>query len=236
MTSKKQDQNADKYYSEYYEYMMKDGLTGKVFSQANRMIEEQFTDKFQFNKILELGSSGYWHLQFINCPFNEYHVTDIKQIEEPKKGTLPRNVITRILDATDLSQEKSNEYDRVIATCLVLHLDNLQETLTSWRRVTRNNGYISIYVHCEPGFLLRLTRTLIQIPKARKLKNYSHYDLVYAEHKLNFLHVKHSIKKVFHNDDIKQKYYPFRFGSWNFNYWKIYTIKINKKTVKDKDD
>ena len=81
MTSKKQVQSADKYYSEYYEYMMKDGLTGKVFSHANRMIEEQFTQKFHFNKILELGSSGYWHLQFINCNFNEYHVTDIKQIK-----------------------------------------------------------------------------------------------------------------------------------------------------------
>lgn len=148
--------------------MMKDGLTGKIFSQANKMIEQNFTHKLHFNKILELGSSGYWHLKFVNCTFNEYHVTDLKKIKEPKKGNLSSNVVTRILDATDLSLEKSNEYDRVIATCLVLHLDNLQEILTSWRRVTRNNGYISIYVHCEPGFLLRLTRTLIQIPKARK--------------------------------------------------------------------
>ena len=215
---------------------MKAGITGKVFNQANKMIEKNFTVKNHFGKILELGSSGYWHLQFVNCTFGEYHVTDLKKIENPKKGNLHPNVVTRILDATDLSLEKSNEYDRVIAKCLVLHLDNLQETLTSWRRVTRDEGFISIYVHCEPGFLLRLTRTIIQIPKAKKLRAYNHYDLVYDEHKLNFLHVKHSIKRVFQNDEIKEKYFPFKYGSWNFNYWKIYTIQISKKTNEDKDE
>ena len=216
------------YYSQNYKFMMKSGLTGRLFNHANRMIERQFTNSDHFNKILELGASNYWHLQFVKCNYSEYHVTDLQKIDEPEMAFFEENIKNRILDATQLSKEKTDEYDRIIATCLVLHLDNLEDALIQWRRITRNGGYISIYVHCEPGVLLRLTRTLIQLPKSRKIKNYNHYDLVYLEHKLHYLNVKHTINKVFAHDEIHQKFFPFGFASWNFNYWKIYTIQINK--------
>jgi len=62
-----------------------------------------------------------------------------------------------------------NSFGRVIATCLLLHLQEPELALLEWRRVTENNGLITILIPTEPGLLLRLSRALLTSPKARRL-------------------------------------------------------------------
>jgi hypothetical protein len=222
------DINARKYYEDDFEKVMRSGLTGKIFSVSNRMIEKSFKSSEHFSKILELGATGHYHTPFVTCSFDEYHVTDLNPINPSKTLTKVDGILTRQLDATNLRDEQSDSYDRLIATCLVLHLGNLEQVLTEWRRVTKTAGFVSIYVHCEPGLLLRFLRTIVQVRKSRKNGGANFYTFVYSEHASHYLHVKHVIRRVFENDNVKHEFFPFKFLTWNFNFWKIYTIKINK--------
>lgn len=222
--------DAKNYYEFGHEKMMFTGLTGKLFSFSNRMIEKKFKPNQHFQSILELGATGIYHLPHVRCSYDEYHLTDINPILQTSTVLNNPQVITRLLDATNVSQENSNSYERIIATCLVLHLGNLESVFSEWRRLVKPNGFISIYVHCEPGLLLRFLRSVIQVPKSRRQKEKigSYLDLVYSEHVSHYLHVKHVIRKAFKNDKVDQRFFPFSFLSWNFNFWKIYTIQIIK--------
>lgn len=216
------------YYESFYRSLMHKGLVGKFFAISNRMIEKPFKETDYYPTILELGATSENHLNYVNCTYNEYHLTDLNEVKllnfkEDKK------VIVRQLNASDFTDEPSNFYDRIIVTCLILHLDEIEHALNEWKRATKQNGYISIYVHCEPGILLRFMRSITTVPKSFFKSRNNHLDLVYLEHKTHFLHVKHTIKKVFANDEVHQAYFPFRFMSWNFNFWKIYTIKVLNK-------
>ena len=222
--------NAQNYYEFDYEKMMQTGLTGKIFPFSNRMIEKKFKPDQHFQSILELGATGVYHLPHVKCSYDEYHLTDINPIQKTNAALNNPQVIIRLLDATNVSKENSNSYDRIIATCLVLHLAHLESVLSEWRRLVKPNGFISIYVHSEPGLLLRFLRSIIQVPKSRRQKDRDgdFLDLIYSEHVSHYLHVKHVIKKVFKNDEVEQRFFPFPFLSWNFNFWKIYTIQIFK--------
>jgi SAM-dependent methyltransferase len=216
------------YYESFYRSLMHKGITGKIFSISNKMIEKPFKETDCYPIILELGATTDNHLTFVKCTYKEYHLTDLNQVKllDSEAG---KKVIVRKLDASNFTDEPSNFYDRIIATCLILHLDNIEKVLNEWKRATKQNGYISIYVHCEPGILLRFMRSVITVPKSFIKSRNNHFDLVYLEHKTHFLHVKHTIEKVFTNDEVHQVYFPFRFLTWNFNFWKIYTIKVLNK-------
>ena len=222
------DINARKYYEDDLEKVMRSGLTGKIFSVSDRMIEKSFKSTEHFSKILELGATGHYHTPYVKCSFDEYHLTDLNPINPSKNPINDDRIFARQLDATNLQDEQRDSYDRIIATCLVLHLGNLEHVLTEWRRVTKTGGFISIYVHCEPGLLLRFLRTIVQVRKRRKSGGASFYEFVYSEHASHYLHVKHVIRRVFENDHVKHEFFPFKLLTWNFNFWKIYTIKINK--------
>lgn len=222
------DTSTKKYYEDDFEKVMRSGLTGKIFSVSNRMIEQSFKSNEHFPKILELGATGHYHTPFVKCSFDEYHLTDLNPINPSKSPVNDDRILTRQLDASNLRDEQSDSYDRLIATCLVLHLGNLEQVLREWRRVTKTGGFVSIYVHCEPGLLLRFLRTIVQVRKRRKNGGSNFYAFVYSEHASHYLHVKHVIRRVFENDHVKHEFFPFKFLTWNFNFWKIYTIKIEK--------
>ena len=91
----------------------------------------------------------------------------------------------------------------------------------------KNNGYISIYVHSEPGMLLRFARQVSTSIRGRRM-NVDHLNFVYTEHKLHFLAVKYLIKNLFENDKVKYRAFPIPFFSWNFSLWKVVQIRIIK--------
>jgi ubiquinone/menaquinone biosynthesis C-methylase UbiE len=63
------------------------------------------------------------------------------------------------------------KFDRIIATCLVVHLKNIEKALLEWRRVLKPNGVITMYIALEPSIMLRLFWNLIKI-KGKKTKIY----------------------------------------------------------------
>ena len=222
--------NAADYYGDYSNGFMREGLTGFIFSKVNRMIEKKFNKNTYFENILELAATDYNHVGYVKCQYKKYIVSDIDT--KNFKLTNPPNEKIDVLcvDAKDLRQFSNDQFDRIIVTCLVQHLEGMNHALREWRRVLRPGGYISIYVSCEPGFLLRGSRFLLNQSRARyslrkKQSRYDHLAFVYAEHKSYYLAVKYAIKEIFEKDLVDTAAFPFRFLSWNFNLWKIYTIK-----------
>ena len=61
------DINARKYYEDDLEKVMRSGLTGKIFSVSDRMIEKSFKSTEHFSKILELGATGHYHTPYVKC-------------------------------------------------------------------------------------------------------------------------------------------------------------------------
>lgn len=217
------------YYSNNYEKMMNSGLSGFIFNKSHKMIEKFFEPGDHFSQILELAATNDQHLHFVKCSFDKYMLTDINKIKIKYKQNINNKILIKKVDATNLKHFADNSFDRVIVSCFVLHVENVSTFLSEVRRITKDHGYISLYVHCEPGLILRLSRFVIQLPKSYRIGHHGHLDLVYSEHRSYYLHIKYAVKQIFKSDVIKQEFYPLRFLTWNFNFWKIYTIRIIKE-------
>ena len=51
-----------------------------------------------------------------------------------------------------------NSFDRVIATCLLHHLDNPIIALQEIRRIVKTDGIVSISLPCDPGLAYRIAK------------------------------------------------------------------------------
>lgn len=212
----------------------------------HKSIEKSYSGQPFAKKIIEVGAGNNEHLKFVNNKFEEYHATDIRidHLQEALEKELKnwdrdsinqmysfnqglKKVYFNEIDACDLSFYKDSEFDRLIATCLILHLNNARQALNEWRRVVKHSGFISIYVHSEPGILLRIFRYLFTNLKAH-FDGVNHLQFVYTEHLVHYLAIKHLVNEIFQKDQVTIRSYPLPYLSWNFSFWKIITVKVNK--------
>jgi phosphatidylethanolamine/phosphatidyl-N-methylethanolamine N-methyltransferase len=204
---------------------MNSGFVGKIFRFSHIQMEKYFGKGQFYGSILELGATDAHHFAYVRHDFTEYLMTDIDltSLNRLDSETLDHRIKILALDASDLSQFPDESFDRVIATCLILHMKDPEKSLLEWQRVCKKGGFLSIYVHSEPGLLLRVGR-YFTTNKKMKRQGLSHLDFVYDEHKIHYLAVKHLIRRVFSNDIIKSKSFPINLP-WNLSLWKIFTIQ-----------
>jgi ubiquinone/menaquinone biosynthesis C-methylase UbiE len=208
----------NEYYENNYDFVLNQGLLGHFKNLTHRFMEKNFPASMSIEKILEVGAGSGFHKKFVKVQYKKYIETDLRA---------QKNSEIAIADAEDLSGFAANEFERVIATCVLAHLNNPSEALLEWRRVTKNRGTISIYVPCEPGFLLRVFRFFTTNIKARMLSA-DHYTFHYCEHRNYLINLKYLIKITFPDDQIKVRKFPFFCFTWNFNFFYIYEIRISK--------
>jgi phosphatidylethanolamine/phosphatidyl-N-methylethanolamine N-methyltransferase len=218
------------YYSTFYSKMMGEDSTGLMsilWRYPHRLIENRFK-KQKFSKILEVGAGEGEHLLAANVLCDQYTLldTDSKRLMKVKEST--NFEISRVVaDATD-TKLQSDEYDRLISTCLIVHLANPEEALLEWRRVVKAGGIISIYIPCESGISLRTFRKIFSSRKASKL-GYEGFDLYIArDHVSSAARIMALIDFVFRNDEILKRYRPIPIPSWYLNLFIIVEIRINK--------
>ena len=216
--------NIDEYYENHYERVINSGLIGKYSSFYHFLIEKDFADK-KFKSILELGAGKGQHLHFLKCEYEEYLQTDIR-LPNSNESSLGSKAIWLVADAENLSTFASNRFDRTIATCLIAHLPNPEKAINEWRRVTSKcGGVVSIYVPCEPSFLLRLAQKLSTRRKATKL-GIDYSSMHYREHRNHYFFIKALIFDVFKEDDIKVIGFPTRFLPFDLKLYEIYQIRL----------
>jgi phosphatidylethanolamine/phosphatidyl-N-methylethanolamine N-methyltransferase len=216
----------NEFYENGFEGLYATGFTGLLKGFVHKIMESPFSNS-KFDKILEVGAGSGNHLQYVGTNFKEYYATDIVVDGDLSSNAISGKLFVFAQDAQKLDFE-STTFDRVIATCLIAHLDNPIQALSEWRRVAKDLGNITIYIPCEPGLLLRLFRFTFLLPKSL-LKGVSDFNsAIVLEHRNSYLLVKHAIKKEFANDKIKLRRYPFPFLSWNFNIFAVVNIRVTK--------
>jgi ubiquinone/menaquinone biosynthesis C-methylase UbiE len=179
-------------------------------------------------KILEIGAGRGEHFQFVRKDFKEYAMTDISEWGKSEIQTI-LNLDTRISfeiqDIENLSYA-DNQFDRVIVSCVLIHVDQPFAALGELKRVTKKGGLISIYIAAEPGVILRLMRLLVSKRKMKELE--VPYSLINAlSHRNNAGGIIVMTKHVFKNSKIKINYHPFRIKSWNLSTHIIVNIIVN---------
>jgi ubiquinone/menaquinone biosynthesis C-methylase UbiE len=194
-------------------------------------MEKFWSRSDEFKNVLEVSAGAGCHRQFVKHKYSAYHETDIRlhdstldsrYYHEEKEHQF--QVIRGLADVNQLPYEDES-FDRVIATCLLLHLEKPEKALYELNRVTNKHfGVISILVPCEPGILLRASRRLLTTPKAKRL-GFSGYELFNArDHRNHISGVDKMIRHVFQKDRIRVSRHPFLLASWNLNLYFVYTI------------
>lgn len=225
---------ADRYYECFYPLILEGGGVGSAAAWTHRSLEK-FPRNWPtyFESVLEIGAGNGEHFKYLKHDFQKYVETDVR-IQLLLAGTKNRiydeRLIQEQLDANELSSIKSDSIDRLVATCVLVHLENPAHVLAEIRRSLRNGGVASLYVPCEPGLVLRILRYWTTARKGRKL-GVDHLYFHYHEHRFHVLYIQEAIKGVFGSDEIKITRYPFKNFSWNFNLWQVYQIKVKKGEI-----
>jgi SAM-dependent methyltransferase len=214
----------DGFYDDFYAELMGTGVVSKVWRFIHLTMEKPFKNKKE-TRVLEIGSGNGEHFKYTSSNIDSYFATDIRIDILRKSLGLKPNVVVEMQDVCSLKYE-DGFFDRVIMTCVLVHLSDPITALNEIRRVTKFGGYFSLYIPCEPGIILRGIRKISTHSKAKRLgvKNITY--LHFLEHRNYFLAMDYFVRSVFSEDLIKARYYPIPFLSWNFNLFRLYTIQI----------
>jgi ubiquinone/menaquinone biosynthesis C-methylase UbiE len=203
------------------------GILSKLWKYPHKKLERNHDNESM--AILELGAGEGEHFHFVQSNFSKYIMTDIDfdRLNIFAKSNSDPRVDMIFANAESLPFE-DNLFDRVISTCLLVHLKEPEYALDEWRRVTRNGGILDIYIPCEPGLALRVFRRLLTEPSA-KSRGFHGYRLFIARDHVTSAHrVLELLKYVFRDDDVKVTYHPFVFSSWYLNLFITVRIRVIK--------
>lgn len=218
----------DKYYLESYLKVHSHGTLGFANKYMHKQLEKNSKDFYK--NTLEIGSGNFEHYRFISHKYENLFALDIRDPEAIlKRKFLTDNINNRFIqgDAMNLPFE-NNFFDRVYATCLIVHIADTRTLVKEWMRVVKPNGQIDFVIPCDPGLLLRLFRKFVSIPTAKKMGvEKSLCELVNSEeHISSFSRTLKLVRATVPSDKkLKVRYYPFSFlKSWNFNAFAIVSI------------
>jgi phosphatidylethanolamine/phosphatidyl-N-methylethanolamine N-methyltransferase len=215
---------AEKYHETFYSEVIGvkgTGIVGFLSRYPHKLMEKNITHNA--DRILEVGFGEGEHFKFVKSPFKQYIGIDLDR-RKLLRSEYPKHIKTKVMDAQKIDYPDSH-FDRVIATCLIAHLQNPEVALHEWRRVLKRDGLCTIYVPMEPSVALKLFRIFVMKPKLRRM-GFNSYDLfIAAEHINHASRIMFFIKNVFENDEIKISMRPFPIKIQNINLFAVFYIR-----------
>jgi phosphatidylethanolamine/phosphatidyl-N-methylethanolamine N-methyltransferase len=180
-------------------------------------------------KIIEFGANNGEHLKFVKDDWKEkgsYIATDLKLPKSDVLKSLKDIGVTFQIANIEKNSYSENSFDRVIVTCVLHHLSNLELALHQVRKITKVGGNISIFLPNDPGLMYRGLRNITTVRRAKKLKLLDQLQVIHArEHRNHYLGILPLIKLVYNNDEMTIKGFPFRFPFYNINAYTLIEIK-----------
>ena len=137
--------NEDEFYSGVYSEVQAKGIIGWYVRKSHKALERGFTTVPGPN-ILEVGANLGEHLTFVDSKFKRYVLSDYRDTGYISKD--PKVMFTSA-DVHKLPFEDA-EFDRVIATCLLHHLDKPIDALFEIEALNRPLND-DIYIIIDPA-------------------------------------------------------------------------------------
>lgn len=224
LPSKDIESRIHEWYLKKYRTVFETGAFGFVHRQMHRQIETYSQLSEVRNRVLELGAWGDQHRAHVNHTYSQYYLLDILFPRELR--ALEENGVFQLgADAQSLPFPRAY-FDRLVASCLIMHMRRPEDVLAEWRRVVKPGGRLTIYVHNDPGLLLRATRVFVKKKGAREM-SWNDYNLLqYGQHAVSYPAVMTFIEFVFSGHKIRRRQYPFPWFSWNLNWFTVVDILI----------
>jgi ubiquinone/menaquinone biosynthesis C-methylase UbiE len=210
----------DDFYSNYYSKIFGSGLIGKMAGFVHWFIEVRYKKNQFFDTVLEVGAGEGQHSKFVKHQYRRYIQSDIRNSSTP---TINARVKNQISNAEKLEEVEDNSVDRLVATCILVHLSNPEKALQNWRRVVKKQGHLSIFVPTEPSILLRFFRFFVTAKKAKKF-GLNHKSIHYREHRNMWIFCDLLIRETFKDSSINVRKFPLKILPWNLRLFDIYEI------------
>lgn len=217
--------NADTYYSKYYRETQRSGLQGWGNSLIDRRVARhraRAASSYSSLKVLELGASSGEHLNFEDVEsFKNWIGIDLRPgITDPENTRSLQLSSKMAFVAGDVEQLPfpDNSFDQVVSTCVLHHLERVENALAEVRRVLRVGGTFVVSMPTDPGLANQLIKQLITY-RAMRRSGILNPRLEYArEHRNHIGALLTLCEHTFAGDETALRYYPFRFvKSWNLN-------------------
>jgi ubiquinone/menaquinone biosynthesis C-methylase UbiE len=217
----------ENYYSNHYEKVCNKGLVGFASRLVHWSLENYpYASRSRFHnadEILEIGAGHGQHLPFVKGTYRSYLQSDLRPENlRDQSSEYPNSKIEEIsIDAENLPYETA-KFDRIIVTCVLMHLQNPEKALLEWKRVCKPGGRITLYIPCETGLLLRISQILTTRRKQTKLGYKADY-LHFQEHRYSYLYLK-TLVNYHGGSHIRIRKFPLVIGTWNTNLWSVFEI------------
>lgn len=174
----------------------------------------------RFTKILEVGANSGQHVAFVKKTYETYVASDLRMPEFSVVDSLESKFPGLRFEIADVERLPYHDgvFDRVVVTCLLHHLRDLDSALLEIRRVTNNNGVISILLPHDPGNAYRFFKKATTYRTAKRAELGDLARLVHAiEHRNHYLSIIELIAFHFRHDLIRTKQFPLPIKTYNFN-------------------
>jgi phosphatidylethanolamine/phosphatidyl-N-methylethanolamine N-methyltransferase len=225
---------SQEYYAQYFSKVQRSGIQGWGNALLDRALERSRRDRWlnlgRENRVLEVGASSGEHLTFVDREsFSDWVCLDLKPgISDPwLRAALEKEGICFIEGDVHAIPFSDAEFDEIVSTCLLHHLDHVEEALLEMRRVVRAGGTITIGMPTDPGILNRAVKRIVTFPQMRRI-GIRDPRLVYArEHRNSITSIIALIAHVFSDDEVVLHYRPFWFPTWNGNLFVIVSVRLS---------
>jgi SAM-dependent methyltransferase len=196
---------------------------GSAFAAyMHRGMERRYGPSCRLSPVLEVGGNRGEHVPFVRHPFDAYVLSDLHPTASVVDGD-PRITIC----ACDVAALPfpSESFERLIATCLMHHIDSPFQAAREMRRVTKQGGVLTILVPTDPGLAYRIGKALTSGRAARRGGVYEQHRLVAAlDHRNHFLSIKTQLEHVFRGDLVSAEWFPWRAPVMSVNAFVVFHV------------
>jgi phosphatidylethanolamine/phosphatidyl-N-methylethanolamine N-methyltransferase len=216
----------DGFYADDYSRIAATATDSRAARYLHRSMEKGLGPDARFARVLELGGNRGEHVPYVRHAFDDYHLTDLRMPQPPDVVRRDPRIRVAAVDAarTGLADR---EFDRVIATCLLHHVDDPMGVAQEMRRVTTPGGVVSILLPTDPGLAYRSARWLTSGRLARREGVAEESRLLHAlDHRNHFRSIAVQLREVFRRDDVHVSWRPTRLRSVELNLLTVWHVTV----------
>ena len=206
----------------YSDYNSTISVTGDPKKLAGRLmhsfLEGRGKRTTENRKILEIGANQGEHIRFVKGKWSLYVALDLRTPSSEILADLKALNATYVIADAHKLPFPACEFDEVIITCVLHHVENPQKVLAEVRRVLKVGGLARILIPNDPGLSYRIVRSLTSVRRAKRMSRKDELQsLHYREHRNHYLNLVQVSNFVFRNDKISRVSFPFYFPGYDLN-------------------